>query len=78
MNTKEQAIMLSEKVNQLINDKKVILKITLLSDQKFEAKILRMESSIDKDGIFKCSIFLFIHDIENPKEYNLYEIKDIN
>jgi len=78
MNNKEQAMQLSNKVDSIINDKNNFSNLLFFDNSSLDVRLLSMNSRLDSNGLFTCSLETFTNDINLTTTYDIYKIKDIN
>lgn len=77
MNTKQQAITLSCKINNIIDPNKGILNLTFFDNSNKKVMLLKKTSNLTFDG-FTCKLDTFTNDINDVTTYDIYEIMDVN
>ena len=77
MNTRQQAIDLSVKVDKLIDPKKGILIVTFFDASSKEVRFKHMTSNLTQNS-FSCHIETFTNDISQTTTYDIYHIQDIS
>jgi hypothetical protein len=77
MNTRQQAISISRKIDRIINQNKGLLKLTLYNNSNIKVQFLRMTSNLTVDE-FTCKLDTFTNDINNVTTYDIYDIMDVN
>jgi hypothetical protein len=76
MNSREQAITLSNKAKQLMDLKKGVLKLRFFDDTIVEVRVLRIDSKLTLAS-FTCTIKTFQNNINITTDYDIDIIKDI-
>ncbi len=77
MNTKEQAIKLCTKVDELIEVKKGELTFTMFDNTKINVRLLHKMSNWTPCE-FTCILKIFTNDINQTTLYDIYKLKDVN
>lgn len=77
MNTKEEAIKLSTKVDELIELKKGELTLTMFDNTKINVRLLHKMSNWTP-GEFTCILKIFTNDINQTTLYDIYNLKNVN
>jgi len=77
MNTRQQAIAISRKIDSLIDPNKGILRLIFFDNSNIKVRFLRMTSNLTVDE-FTCKLDTFTNDINNVTTYDIYDIMDIN
>lgn len=77
MNTRQQAIAISRKIDSLIDPNKGILRLIFFDNSNIKVGFLRMTSNLTVDG-FTCKLDTFTNDINNVITYDIYDIMDVN
>jgi hypothetical protein len=77
MNTRQQAINLSSKVDGLLDKKKGILKLTFFDNTHVKVRFLRMTSNLTATE-FQCKMDTFTNNIHDVTTYDIYDILDID
>jgi len=77
MNTRQQAIAISEKINRLIDPNKGFLRLTFFDNSNIKVMFLRKTSSLSFDE-YTCKLDTFTNDINNVTTYDIYDIMDVN
>jgi len=76
MINKEEAIILATKATDLLSKKEGKFTLTLHDDTIIDVNVLNINSSL-KDGNFECNLNAFTNNINESKNYNIYDLKDI-
>ena len=76
-NTREEAITLFEKIEEIKENKKNILILTLFDKTDIEVKLLSLNSTRSEND-FSCTIVTFTNNINDATSYDIYDIKDVN
>ena len=77
MNTRQQAIAISRKIDSLIDPNKGILRLIFFDNSTIKVRFLRMTSNLTVDE-FTCKLDTFTNDINNVTTYDIYDIMDVN
>lgn len=77
MNTRQQAISISRKIDRIIKQNKGLLKLTLYNNSNIKVQFLRITSNLTVDE-FTCKLDTFTNDINNVTTYDIYDIMDVN
>ncbi|MDY0278796.1 MAG: hypothetical protein RBQ97_12005 [Acholeplasma sp.] len=77
MNTRQQAIAISRKIDSLIDPNKGILRLIFFDNSNIKVRFLRMTSNLTVDE-FTCKLDTFTNDINNVTTYDIYDIMDVN
>lgn len=77
MNTRQQAITISRKIDSLIDPNKGILRLIFFDNSNIKVRFLRMSSNLTVDE-FTCKLDTFTNDINNVTTYDIYDIMDVN
>lgn len=76
MNSREQAIALSNKAGQLLDPKKGVLQLQFFNGSIVEVRVLRIDSDLTLES-FTCTIKTFQININITTDYDIYSIMDI-
>ena len=77
MSTRQQAIAISDKINNLIDPNKGILRLIFFDNSNTKVRFLRKTSNLTIDE-FTCNLDTFTNDINNVTTYDIYDIMDVN
>lgn len=77
MNTRQQAITISRKIDSLIDPNKGTLRLIFFDNSNTKVRFLRMTSNLTVDE-FICKLDTFTNDINNVTTYDIYDIMDVN
>jgi len=77
MNTRQQAITISRKIDNLIDPNKGTLRLIFFDNSSIKVIFLRMTSNLTVDE-FTCKLDTFTNDINNVTTYDIYNVMDVN
>lgn len=77
MNSRKQAIVVSLKIDELIDPNKGILRLTFFDNSNIKVRFLRMTSNLTFDE-FTCKLDTFTNNINDVTTYDIYDIMDVN
>lgn len=76
-NTKEEAIALFEKIEEIKENKNNILILTLFDKTDLEVKLKSLNSKISETN-FSCTLVTYTNNMNETTSYDIYDISDVN
>lgn len=76
-NSKEEAIALFEKIEEIKENKNNSLILTLFDKTELKVKLKSLNSNISENN-FSCTLVTFTNNMNETTSYDIYDINDVN
>lgn len=77
MDTKEKLIELSDKIRNILDEKKGVLTLTFFDNTSVTVRLKEMNSHLSQEA-YSCILTTFTNDINKTNNYDIKLIKDVN